>query len=253
MIRFFRLILVVLLLCVVALLSAVITMRFAIHGAEVSIPDFRGLTVADATRKAASLDLNLSVDNRFYSAEMPEGRVLTQSPASGTVVRREWRVRVTQSLGPQRVAIPNIIGQPERAATIDIRRAGFDLRNVAHMPYAGAAPGVVIAQDPAPDAAGIEQPGMSLLIADAAPATQEGIVMPDLTGQLVASATSAITHAGLKLAPTLDAPATIPPVTSGNTLQPPPAPVPPGTVISQNPPAGHRVDPTTPIQLTVAR
>jgi beta-lactam-binding protein with PASTA domain len=253
MIRFFRLILVVLLLCVVALLSAVTTMHFAIHGAEVSVPDLRGLTVADATRKAASLDLNLSVDNRFYSAEMPEGRVLMQSPASGTVVRREWRVRVTQSLGPQRVAIPNIIGQPERAATIDIRRAGFDLRNVAHMPYPGATTGSVIAQNPAPDAEGIEQPSMSLLIADSGPATQEGIVMPDLTGQPIASATAAITRAGLKLAPILDVPAAIPPVASGNTAQPPPAPVPPGTVINQTPPAGHRVDASIPIQLTVAR
>src|ERR1700761_8149463 len=98
MIHFFRLALVVLLLCVVALLSAVTTMHFAIHGAEVSVPDFRGLTEADALRKAASLELNMSVDNRFYSAEIPSGRVLTQSPASGTVVRREWHVRVTQSL-----------------------------------------------------------------------------------------------------------------------------------------------------------
>ena len=253
MIRFFRFALLVLLLCVVALLSAVATMHFAIHGAEVSIPDFRGLTVADAMRKAASLDLNLSVDNRFYSAEMPEGRVLTQAPASGTVVRREWHVRVTQSLGPQRAAIPNIIGQPERAATIAIRRAGFDLRNVAHMPYTGATSGTVIAQNPAPDAGGVEQPSMSLLIADAGPATQEGTVMPDLTGQPIASATAAITRAGLKLAPTLDVPASIPPVSSGNTAQPPAPPVPPGTIISQTPPVGNRVDASIPIQLTVVR
>ena len=152
MTRFFRLLIVVLLLCVVALLAAVTTMHFAIHGSEVAIPDFRGLTIADATRKAASLDLNLSVDNRFYSAEMPTGRVLTQSPVSGTIVRREWRVRVTQSLGPQRMAIPNVIGQPERTATISIRRVGLDLGNVAHMPYAGATGNNVIAQNPAPDA-----------------------------------------------------------------------------------------------------
>jgi beta-lactam-binding protein with PASTA domain len=162
-------------------------------------------------------------------------------------------VRVTQSLGPQRVAIPNIIGQPERAATIAIRRAGFDLRNVAHMPWAGATADTVIAQNPAPDAEGIEQPSMSLLIADAGPATQEGIVMPDLTGQPIASATAAITSAGLKLAPTLDVPATIPPVSTGNAAQPSPAPIPPGTVISQNPSPGHRVDASIPIQLTVAR
>ncbi len=253
MIRVFRFVLLVLFLCVVALLSAVITMHFAIHGAEVSVPDFRGLTLADAMRRAASLDLNLSVDNRFYSAEMPEGRVLTQSPASGTVVRREWHVRVTQSLGPQRVAIPNIIGQPERAATIDIRRAGFDLRNVAHMPWPGATPGNVIAQNPAPDAEGIEQPSMSLLIAEAGLGTPDGIVMPDLTGQPVASATAAISHAGLKLAPTLDIPATIPPVSTGNASRSPPTPTLPGTIINQTPPPGHRVDASVPVQLTVAR
>lgn len=253
MIRIFRFALLLLLLCVVALLSAVTTMHFAIHGAEVAVPDFRGLIVADAIRKAASLDLNLSVDNRFYSAEMPAGRILTQSPASGTVVRREWRVLVTQSLGPQRIPIPNVIGQPERAATISIRRAGFDLRNVAHLPDAGATPGTVIAQNPAPDAEGVEQPSMSLLIADASPAAHEGIVMPDLTGQLIASAAASVTRAGLKLAPTLNVPASIPPVSSGNTPQAPATPIPPGTVISQNPPAGHRVDANTPIQLTVAR
>src|SRR5215472_14939669 len=128
---FFRFALVLLLLCVVALVSAAITMHFAIHGAEVSVPDLRGLTVAEAMRKAASQELNLSVDNRFYSTEMPSGRVLTQSPASGTVVRHEWRVRITESLGPERVPIPNVIGEQERAATISIRRAGFDLGNVA--------------------------------------------------------------------------------------------------------------------------
>ena len=118
--HFFRFALVVLLLCVVALGSAVITMQFAIHGAEVLVPDLRGLTVSEAMRKTASQELNLSVDNRFYSAEIPTGRVLTQSPASGTVVRREWHVRITESLGPQRIAIPNVIGQYERAATISI-------------------------------------------------------------------------------------------------------------------------------------
>lgn len=252
MIGFFRLVLVVLLLCVVSLLSAVITMHFAIHGAEVSVPDFRGLIVADAIRKAASLDLNLSVDNRFYSAEMPAGRVLTQAPAPGTVVRREWRLRVTQSLGPQRIPIPNVVGLPERAATIAIRRAGLDLGNVARMPDADASEGAVIAQNPAPDAEGVESPSMSLLVADTANAPANSIVMPDLTGQLFPVAAAAISRAGLKLTPAINVSASIPPVSSGNT-QTPVAPVPPGTVINQSPAAGYRVDASTPIQLAVVR
>jgi len=40
--RFFQFVLVVLLLAVVALLSAVTTMHFAIHGAEVAVPDLKG-------------------------------------------------------------------------------------------------------------------------------------------------------------------------------------------------------------------
>ncbi|HTZ89860.1 MAG TPA: PASTA domain-containing protein [Alloacidobacterium sp.] len=252
MIHFFRFALVVLLLCVVALLSALTTMHFAIHGAEVSVPDFRGLTVADAMRKAASLELNLSVENRFYSAEMPSGRVLTQAPASGTVVRREWHVRITQSLGPQRMAIPNVIGQPERTATIAIRRAGLDLGDIAHMPYSGASPGAVIAQNPAPDAEGVERPTISLLVADAAPTATNGIVMPDLTGQVFATAAAAVTRAGLKLAPPIEVPATIPSVAAASSAPVPAPPLAPGTVMGQSPAAGYRVDAGNPIQLTVA-
>lgn len=257
MIRFFRFVLVVLVLFVVALLSAVTTMHFAIHGAEVSVPDFRGLTVAEAMRKGAVLDLNLSVDNRFYSAEMPAGRVLTQSPASGTVVRREWHVRVTQSLGPQRMAIPNVLGQQERAATIAIRRAGLDLGNVARMPYPNTAAGTVVAQNPAPDAEGVERPSLSLLVADSSAGTAEGMVMPDLTGQTFPAAASAITHAGLKLAPAIEVPANVPDIPPigppAGATQSPSAPIPAGTVIGQTPQAGNRVDANTPIQLTVTR
>jgi len=253
MIRFFRFILIVLLLFVVAMFSAIATMHFAIHGAEVAVPDLRGLTTAEAMRKAASLDLNLSVDNRFYSADMPEGRVLTQSPASGTVVRREWHVRVTQSLGPQRMAIPNVLSQPERAATIAIRRAGLDLGNVARMPYPNTSTGTVIAQNPAPDAEGVERPSLSLLVADVPALNADGVVMPDLTGQLFSAAASAVTHAGLKLAPSIEVPAAVPSIPATGTAQNPISPIPAGTVVSQTPAPGNRVDSSTPIQLTVAR
>jgi eukaryotic-like serine/threonine-protein kinase len=253
MIRFFRFVLVVLLLFVVALFSAITTMHFAIHGAEVAVPDFRGMGTAEAMRKAATLDLNLTVDSRFYSAEMPAGRVLTQLPKSGTVVRREWHVRVTESLGPQRMAIPNVLGQQERAATISIRRAGLDLGNVARMPYPGAAPGTVIAQNPAPDASGVERPSLSLLVADASAPNAEGMIMPDIKGQMFAAASSAITHAGLKLAPPIEVPANIPGVPSAGSAQTPSLPIPAGTVVSQTPAAGSRVDANTPIQLTVVR
>jgi beta-lactam-binding protein with PASTA domain len=94
---------------------------------------------------------------------------------------------------------------------------------------------------------------MSLLVADATALTPDGIVMPDLTGQVLATAASAITRAGLKLAPPLDASVSIPPVSSANATQSLTVSVAPGTVMSQSPAAGYRVDASTPVQLTVAR
>ncbi|HET7102570.1 MAG TPA: PASTA domain-containing protein, partial [Terracidiphilus sp.] len=120
--NFFRMVWLVLLLVVVAMLSAIFTMRFAIHGAEVQVPALNGMTVAQARSQAAGLGLNLDVDNRYYSAEVPAGHILTQSPAPGTIVRRDWRMRVSESLGPQKVDVPNVIGRDDRVAALELRR-----------------------------------------------------------------------------------------------------------------------------------
>lgn len=253
MLRAFQFVLVLMMLAVLALVSAVVTMHFAIHGAEVSVPDFKDLTVAEATSKAAMLGLNVSVDNHFYSVDIPIGRVVSQSPAPGAVVRREWHVRLTESLGPQRVAIPSLTGSNQRLASIQIRRVGLELGQGAEMPDAYAAPGTVIAQNPAPNASGVERPSVSMLVAVEPVETGNGFVMPDLTGQMFSSAAFAITRAGLTLAPMKEEQVSVPAVGSTNVAAPPQPPVLIGSVIAQNPAPGHRVDGSTPIQLTVAQ
>ena len=252
MFRAFKFGVVMLGLAVLAMLSAVLTMHFAIHGAEVKIPSFKGLTVAEATERAAALGLNLTVDNHLYSVEIPAGRILSQLPAAGTVVRREWRVRLTESVGPQRVAIPNLTGSNQRLASIEARRLGLEVGPTAEMPYAYAPADTVIAQNPAPDATGVERPMISLLVAAPPLEASSGMVMPDFTGQSFSAAAAAVSRAGLKLAPVTTVPLTVPPVASPGTAQAPQPPVVPGTVMSQNPPAGHRVDASTPIEFTVA-
>jgi eukaryotic-like serine/threonine-protein kinase len=251
--RAFKFAVVVLALAVLAMLSAIMTMHFAIHGAEVTVPSFKGLTVAEATDRAATLGLNLMVDNHFYSVEIPAGRILSQSPSPGTVVRREWRVRLTESVGPQRVAIPNLTGSNQRLASIQIRRIGLELGPKAEVPYAFAPADTVIAQNPAPDATGVESPIVSLLVAAPPLEASVGMVMPDFTGQSYSAAAAAISHAGLKLAPVKSVPVGVPAIASPADTQAPQPPVPPGTVTSQNPSAGQRVDTSTLIELTVAQ
>lgn len=254
MIGFFRFVLVVMLLVIVAMTSAVLTMHFAIHGSEVSIPDFHGMTVADAGQRAAAAGLTLHVENKLYSADVPAGRVANQSPAAGAIVRRGWRVWLTESLGPRKLAIPNVLGQDQRIASIDIRRAGLQTGSVAVLAQSGAQAGAVIAQSPAPDASGVSSPVVNLLVAaeEASPQSTPAFVMPDLEGQLFTSAALTLARAGLQMAPLKTQNTSVPSAATPGAPAPPPT-APAGTILAQNPAAGSRVDASTPIQLTVAQ
>jgi beta-lactam-binding protein with PASTA domain len=182
----------------VALISAFIAMRLAIHGREVAVPALTGLTIADAARLISHDGLNLTLENRFYSADIPAGRVLAQSPAPGLSVRRDWTVRITESLGAQRVSIPDLEGKSERTATISIRRLSLEPGVIAHLPSAGDAD-VVIAQSPAANSGSVTGPRVSLLISDpAAVADRRSYVMPSLVGLSANGAAARVASMGLR-------------------------------------------------------
>jgi beta-lactam-binding protein with PASTA domain len=250
-IAFFQVASMMMMLVAVALLAAITTMHFAIHGAEVQVPVLKGMTVADARSQAAGLRLNLDVDNRYYSADVAAGHILSQSPAPGTVVRREWRVRVAESLGPQKVDVPDTVGSEERVAALRLRRVDLEVSMTARLPYANATEGTVLAQDPPGHAQGIERPSINLLVAAPDDEATGGYVMPDMTGLPIVSAQAQLTKVGLKFLPPDFVDVPVPPVGVGNA--PPKLPVPPGAVTAQQPPAGARVDQTTQVRLTVAK
>jgi beta-lactam-binding protein with PASTA domain len=251
--NFFQVASLLLLLLAVALLSAVMTMHFAIHGAEVQVPSLKGMTEVDARSETAGLGLNLDVDNRYYSADVAAGHILSQSPAAGTVVRREWLVRVAQSLGPQKVEVPDVVGRGERVAALTLRRVGLEVGASARLPYGSpqrAPEGTVLAQDPPPRAQGIARPTVNLLVAAAGDDVPDGFVMPELIGLPVERAQAELAWVGIKAeANLIDVP--IAPVDSEDVpLRPP---VKPGAVTAQWPPAGFRVEQGTVVRLTVAK
>jgi eukaryotic-like serine/threonine-protein kinase len=267
--RFFNILFGALAMLMVALVSAFIAMRLAIHGREVKVPDLTGLTLADASKKASSFGLTLNLENRFYSPDTSPGHILAQFPAPGSNVRREWAVRITESLGAQHVAIPNVLGQSERTASINIRRLGLDVGTIATV-TAASLPGVVIAQTPTPNAAGVDRPRVSLLLSAAGEsASPTAFVMPSLAGLTLASASARVAAIGLHIVsaedlnlPTPTATTTaVPQTTSPPQVGPSPVPASPaasiaspasiGTVVAQAPPAGHRVVRGDPVHITL--
>jgi len=78
-----------LVLVIAAMVSALTAMRFAIHGQEVAVPPLVGLAPAEAERAAAGLGLQMSIEQQYYSPQIPEGRIMSQLPLPGTKVRRD--------------------------------------------------------------------------------------------------------------------------------------------------------------------
>ena len=194
---FFRFVLSSLVLLVVALVSALTAMRFAIHGREVAVPNLVNMPPAEARKLLEENGLRLEIERQYYSAEVPEGKILSQIPPSGTKVRRGWTVHIAQSLGPQRVTVPGVIGDSQRAAEINIRRRGLELSSVAQMQMPGTPAEQVLAQNPPPNASGIAAPKLSLLVAQ--PAEPQSFVMPNFVGQALGTARLALQDAGLRV------------------------------------------------------
>ena len=188
----------------IALLSALAAMRLAIHGAEVRVPSLTGMTIAQALDAAHAQGLQLEIADHNYNANTPVGHILHQQPQAGVLVRSMWKVRVTESLGPQTVTVPDVVGMDSRLAIITIRRAGFKLGDVNSLPFSQALTDTVIAQSPTAHATAVESPRIALLLAAPVPTSAQAYAMPNLIGEPYATASQTILQAGFLLAPVLE-------------------------------------------------
>lgn len=250
--KLLRYFLITLLLLMVAFVSALTTMRLAIHVREVRVPDFRGRTSAEARNLAEQNGLGIQIETSYYSPNVPEGKVLSQGPAPGALVRRGWEVQVALSLGPQRVAIPQLVGESDRAAAISITERGLQLGSTDYLQLAESPAGEVIAQNPPANATDVVAPKISLLVTQTpAPVAS---VMPNFIGQSLGTVTSTLKGAGFTIGKVMvSLPPTPPALPSSTTsaaeilalpTQVAPAPAAPSSssiVVSQDPPPGHKV------------
>jgi beta-lactam-binding protein with PASTA domain len=182
-----------------ALFCAFLSMRLAIHGREVEVPNFEGRTDGEAALAARELGLNLSVENRFYSSAIAQNHVLSQSPAPGSHVRRGWQVRITESLGAQRVSVPDVTGVTERPASLMLKRLQLEVSSVAHLPSPAPA-GIVLSQSPPPNSSGLNGPTVSLLVSDEESAPDDqAFVMPSVIGLSLNTAALRLASVGLHI------------------------------------------------------
>ncbi len=235
-----------LVLVVVALVSALTAMRFAIHGQEVEVPTVIGLTPSDAERSVAGLGLEIQIERQYYSPTIPEGRIMTQMPLPGTKVRRGWQLRVARSMGPQRVSIPDVTQQSGRAAELNIRRRGLEVGSTAEIQLPGTPADRVLAQSPPANASQVSAPQTNLLVTVAADAP--AYVVPNFVGQPLGSVSRTLQDAGFRLGTVSMAPPQSNAASNSDTASGAPSislapqqPSPASIVVTQWPPAGQKV------------
>ena len=187
------------------------------------------MTLPEASETALRGGVDLSIENRFYSTTVPAGRVLSQSPAPDSLVRHGWQVRVTESLGPQQVTIPDVVGYTVHDATSALRRKSLDLGTLAHLEAPGDAD-LVLAQTPPPNG-GVDQPVVNLLLSTTGGGASDSFVMPSFVGMSYTEAVHTAIPLGLRLMAVSSRDA----VAAGTGVL-----TPVGVVAAQSPEAGFR-------------
>jgi len=234
--RWSSIVLMVAILMLAGLVSALTAMRFAIRGHEVQVPKVTGKTKEEAEQILRSAGLKLKVSSSRFSSEFAEGKVLDQTPPSGTRLKAERNVRVLLSLGAQRFAVPNLMGASLRAARLTLAQRGFSLRNTLYTHSSEGDPSTVVYQSPNPGTQEGSDPSVSILISLGPPA--QNFIMPDLIGKSAELVSGRVRTEGFHLGkinyrkyPGVDA----------------------GVVIQQKPQAGYRLTKSDVIFLDVSQ
>lgn len=155
-------------------------MRVEMRSTEVKVPDLAGLTLEEAARRVEPLDLVLQVVDQRNDPAVASGRVLQQTPAARSSVRRGRKVKLVISLGGRVLVVPQLVGHASRAVEIELRQEGFMPGEEARIRSHGAAPGTVLAQVPPAETPAVPNTRVHRLVSDGEPVVTW--VMPDLTG-----------------------------------------------------------------------
>ena len=116
---------------------------------EVTVPNFVGRLIEDATREADDLGITL-VQTPDPESDQPAGTILSQDPLAETAVLAGSEVAVTVAAGLTQIPTPDLRNKTEAQAVTDLVAAGLrpGVRTEAFDPT--VAPGLIISQNPAP-------------------------------------------------------------------------------------------------------
>ena len=130
----------------------------------VTVPNVEGLTQAAATAAVTATNLTVGTITQQTSNTVVSGNVISQDQPSGSSVAQGSPVNLVISSGPETVAVPNVEGLTQAAATAAITAAKLTVGTVTQQTSDTVAPGKVISQDPASGGSVVQGSPINLVI-----------------------------------------------------------------------------------------
>ena len=119
----------------------------------VEVPPLEGLTLDEARTDLEAAKLTLGEVKQLNSQDIPEGRIISQSPAAGDEVPKNTPVDVVVSAGPSVVIVPDVTCLTFAQAKAQLQGLGLDGQagnRVLPRPECPSDPDLVAQQDTAP-------------------------------------------------------------------------------------------------------
>lgn len=156
---------------------------YVLEGRYTDTPPLVKLTQTDAQAAAQAAELAV-VFEREYSEDVPAGQVIRTEPSEGGRILRDGVVTAWVSRGPERFAVPSVVGKTAEEATSLIQGSSLKVGEVKQEHSDTVASGVVISQGTKPDTQARRNDAVALVVS-AGPAPVDGV---DFTGKKLTDA-----------------------------------------------------------------
>ena len=186
-------------------------------GSGISVPSVAGLTQTQAENMLRPLGLNVDVTTSIASEDVPAGTIISSSPGGGGHVKKGGFVHLTISTGPAQITVPLLVGLSPADANKAIAAAGLQIGTTSQAYSDTVTVGAVIDGVPSAGTQVRKNTQINLLVSQGpAPAGAQsyvGLTSDQALNELTAAGYNVLSKYGYSET------------------------VPPGSVISQSPPA----------------
>lgn len=173
--------------------GSVVTLTLSDGPGTAAVPGVEGQSAADATRRLEAAGFQVRIRRRS-SDTVPKGDVIGTQPGENTPAERGSTVILLVSAGPQKVAVPNVVGQSEDSARSTLTGAGFTV-TVTQQDDAKATPGTVLSESPAAGTQADKGSAVTIVVAK----QPSEVSVPNVVGEDEATAIDTLTNAGFKV------------------------------------------------------